>query len=131
MPLGVPFDESIGVLFQGRVIAGVSDYGSRRTLALVRSRAARNRARLVARLDTRIITEPAHAIGTSDAPVAIVDPLERPYQRGPREVWTSMQSPGRQAVPPDIGLGERADGGASQAAAPMFVHVGSELVASE
>ena len=37
----------------------------------------------------------------------------------------------RHRVPPDIRLGKRADSGAGEAATPVIVHVGSELVASE
>ena len=37
----------------------------------------------------------------------------------------------RHRVPPDIGFSERADCGAGQAAAPVIVHVGSQLVAGE
>ena len=37
----------------------------------------------------------------------------------------------RHRVPPDVRLGKRADGGAGEAAAPMIVHVRSQLVASE
>src|SRR5512134_788339 len=91
-------------------------------------RAAGNGASLVARLDAGVVAEPAHASGARHSPEAIIDPLERMHQGWPHRNRTSVQSPGRQAMPPDVGLGEWTNRGAGEATAPIIVHVGSKLV---
>src|SRR5687768_14777713 len=93
--------------------------------------AAGDGARLISRLDTGIVAEPAHAIITRDSPEAVIDPFERVNQSRPRRDWAGAQRPCSEAVPPDIGFGKRANRGAGQAAAPVIVHIRPQLVAGE
>src|SRR5262245_49376791 len=121
-PLGASLDESVGVLLQRSVVADVPR-GARGMAGIVGRRAAGHRAGVLSRLDAGVIAEPADARLTRDAPEPIVDDLERAHERGPRGDGARAEGPHGEAPPPDVGLGERADGRAGEAAAPVGVHV--------
>ena len=109
-PLDVPLDEPVGILFQRRVIADLPDSLCRAALVFVRRRAACDRAGLLAGLDARIVSEPAHAFLSHDSPEAVVDRLQQVDERRPREDGAGAESPAREAAPPDVGFGKRANG---------------------
>src|ERR1700745_1542180 len=92
---------------------------------------ARYRACLIARLDTGIVSQPAHTAIASDAPEAVIDPLERAHQRRSRRHGASMETPYGEVMPPRIGLGKRADSSTGKATAPMIVDIRAQLVAGE
>ena len=130
MPLGVPFDEPVGVLFERRVVTDVPGHSACRFL-FVRRVAAGDGAGMLTRLDAGIITQPGDAAVAHHAPVAIVDPFEETHQSRPREVGASVKQRHRHRVPPNIWFSERANRGAGKATTPVFVHVRSQLVAGE
>lgn len=88
-------------------------------------------ARLISRLDAGVIAGPSDAIIARDSPETVIDPFERVDQRRPRRNWTGAQTPRGQAVPPNIWLSKRANGGTGQAATPIIVDVWAQFIAGE
>src|SRR4029450_11603705 len=64
-------------------------------------------------------------------PEPVVDRLQRAHEHWTRGDGTRAERPDGETPPPDVGLGERADCGAGEAASPVRVHVGPDLVARE
>src|SRR5207245_4953784 len=128
--LDVPLHESVGVLLERRIVA-YAPYGLGRVGRAMLRGAAGHRAGLLPGFDAGVIAEPPHSRLPRGAPEPVVDRLQRAHEEGARRDGARAERPHGEAPPPDIRLGERADGGAREAASPVRVHVGSDLVASE
>src|SRR5581483_10387751 len=88
-------------------------------------------ARLLARLDTGVVSHPPHALLPDDAPEPVVDRLQRAHQQRPGGDRAIVQRLNGHRPPPRVRLGEGADDRAGEAAAPVLMDVGPELVARE
>src|SRR5262245_45172468 len=92
---------------------------------------AGHRAGLLSWPDARVVAEPPDSRLPRRAPESIVDRLQRAHEHRTYGDGARAECPHGEAPPPDVGLGERADSGAGEAASPVRVHVGSHLVARE
>src|SRR5438046_2677971 len=105
----VPLHEAIGVLLEREVIAHVSDGARGVACLVVLCRTAGHGARFLPRLDPGVVAHPADPLLLHDAPEAIVDRLQGPHDWLSHRDGRGVQGTDREAVPPDVGLGERAD----------------------
>src|ERR1051326_4771567 len=126
----LPFDESIGVFFQGRVIPDFSQryvylVGAR----IVLGRASGNRAGFDAWLDAAVIAQPADALIGNFAPEAIVQPFQRMHHE--RAEWFRRAAQGLhgERAPPRVGFRVRTHRRARQADLPVLSDERTQLVA--
>src|SRR5262249_60287130 len=90
-----------------------------------------HRAGLLPRLDARVVPEPPDSRLPRRAPEPVVDRLERAHEHRTGGDGARAERPHGEAPPPDVRLGERADGGTGEAASPVRVDVRPDLVARE
>src|SRR5262249_26870049 len=113
--LAVPLHEPVGVLLQRGVVADLSHRAGGMLGAVLRG-AAGTRARLLSRLDAGVVADPAHARLPGHAPEPVIDRLQGAHEDRAGGNRTRAERPHGEAAPPDVGLGERANGRAGEAA---------------
>jgi len=82
-------------------------------------------------LDAGVIVKPLHSCLARHSPESVVDGLEGIHQDWPQGNGAGVKCQDGKATPPNVGFGKRANGGAGQAASPMIVSIGAQLVAGQ